>query len=125
MISLISLKILFSGNTFFYLQKKMVKYRKHSNSISNHKDDLKFQFSNFPIKVEDIIKRHFLKYYTFRETVLFKLEYEYYHYYLKLNNLNLVEKMVRRCWYFFVEQSLNKPRKALNFYTNKQMKIDD
>lgn len=111
--------ILKSEHKFYFLPTKTVKYRLHSNSISNKKDSEKYEFSNFYLKVEEIFKNEFLRYYTVKEKILFKLEYAYYKYYFNNKNLNFVDKIIRRCWYYFVEQSLKERKKALKVYYKK------
>ena len=108
---------------FYFLPIKTVKYRLHSNSISRIKDAQNYEFSNFALKTESMIKNNFYKYYTNKEKILFYLEYSYYKFYLKRKIINIMDKIIRRIWYYFVVLSLNERLKSLDKYYKKFNKI--
>jgi len=94
------------GEKIYYLPKVTVKYREHSQSITNHKSSIDIDFSDFRSKVRSLIETRFLCHYTLKEIFFYKIEYSYYDYFKNNNSENLFKRIIQRAWYFLVQLSI-------------------
>jgi glycosyltransferase involved in cell wall biosynthesis len=110
------------GLKFHYLDKSTINYRISSSSVSNSKESSKMQFSQFPIRVEETIRKLFYPNYTLYEKLLFDLEYGYYRYYLERESKSVISRIIQRIWYHFVKKSLSTRKNSLERFHRKFIK---